>query len=37
MQFGSPLPITGNGREEHQTVVSFIAENLARWQAATAR
>lgn len=37
IRFGPPLPITGNGREEHQTVVSFIAENLARWQAATTR
>lgn len=29
--FGAPLTVTGKGNDEHQRVVSFIQEHLARW------
>ncbi|MBD3220568.1 1-acyl-sn-glycerol-3-phosphate acyltransferase [bacterium] len=32
MRFGAPMAIEGPGRAEHQAIVSFIQENLARWQ-----
>jgi 1-acyl-sn-glycerol-3-phosphate acyltransferase len=32
MRFGAPMAVTANGREEHQAIVAFIAENLATWQ-----
>jgi len=30
--FGAPMPVGGSGKEEHNTVVAFIEENLAKWQ-----
>ena len=32
-EFGAPLRVEGNGREQHKQVVSFIAERLKRWGA----
>jgi 1-acyl-sn-glycerol-3-phosphate acyltransferase len=29
--FGSPLPITGNGKREHQIVVQFVAQHMMEW------
>jgi len=29
--FGNPLVITGNGRVEHESIVRFIQEKLAKW------
>jgi len=31
IEFGKPMPINGNGKEEHQQVVDFIAERLTAW------
>ena len=31
MQFGKPMAIEGNGREEHQAIMEFIEENLGKW------
>ena len=31
-RFGAPITITGNGREEHQRIIRFIAEQLRRWK-----
>jgi len=31
IQFGHPLPVTGNGREQHDETVRFISEHLAAW------
>ncbi len=30
-KFGAPIEITGNGKEEHTAVVSFIQKQLAEW------
>jgi 1-acyl-sn-glycerol-3-phosphate acyltransferase len=30
-KFGAPIAVEGKGREAHQTVVEFIAENLKAW------
>jgi 1-acyl-sn-glycerol-3-phosphate acyltransferase len=32
-EFGAPLRVEGNGREQHKHVVSFIAERLKGWGA----
>ncbi|MEI7981622.1 MAG: lysophospholipid acyltransferase family protein [Bacteroidota bacterium] len=29
--FGEPIPVSGNGKEEHRKVIAFIEENLSRW------
>ncbi|MCH5276280.1 MAG: 1-acyl-sn-glycerol-3-phosphate acyltransferase [Desulfovibrionaceae bacterium] len=31
-RFGSPVPVTGNGREEHAAVVSFIRKTFDAWR-----
>ena len=31
MDFGEPFPITGNGNEEHKSVVAFIEARLKKW------
>lgn len=31
MTFGEPLPIHGNGKEEHARIVGFISSELAKW------
>jgi 1-acyl-sn-glycerol-3-phosphate acyltransferase len=33
IRFGEPMTIEGSGREEHQSIVSFIQANLAAWAA----
>jgi 1-acyl-sn-glycerol-3-phosphate acyltransferase len=33
IQFGNPLSVTGNGREQHDATVRFISEHLAAWSA----
>lgn len=30
-QFGSPIPVVGNGQAAHRSVVEFISQNLAAW------
>jgi hypothetical protein len=30
-KFGEPVAVEGKGREAHQSVVEFIAENLTAW------
>jgi len=30
--FGAPFTVTGKGNEEHQRVIQFISEHLAKWQ-----
>jgi 1-acyl-sn-glycerol-3-phosphate acyltransferase len=32
MRFGAPMTVEGNGKAEHQAIVEFIQENLARWR-----
>lgn len=32
IRFGAPMVITGNGREQHQSIVAFITEHLGRWR-----
>jgi 1-acyl-sn-glycerol-3-phosphate acyltransferase len=31
MKFGEPMPINGNGKEEHKKIIDFIAGHLAEW------
>jgi len=31
MAFGEPMPVNGNGKEEHKKIVDFIADHLAEW------
>lgn len=31
VEFGAPIEITGNGQQEHASIVSFIGERLRRW------
>jgi 1-acyl-sn-glycerol-3-phosphate acyltransferase len=31
IEFGSPIPVDGNGQETHRRVVSFLQRNLSRW------
>ncbi len=31
-EFGEPIEITGNGKQEHEQVMEFIQTRLARWQ-----
>lgn len=31
-EFGEPIDIKGNGREEHERIMNFIQTRLARWQ-----
>jgi len=31
MAFGDPITITGNGKEQHQKIIDFIAEKLQSW------
>ena len=31
-QFGQPMPITGNGKEEHAAICHFIRSHLQRWE-----
>ncbi len=31
MEFGAPLAITGNGKEQHEAVVEFIRSRLVAW------
>ena len=31
-RFSEPMTITGTGKEENQKIISFIQENLSRWQ-----
>ena len=31
MSFGSPIHITGNGKQEHQKILSFIGDTLQGW------
>jgi 1-acyl-sn-glycerol-3-phosphate acyltransferase len=33
MHFGSPMEITGNGKQEHAQIIQFIMENLEQWNA----
>jgi 1-acyl-sn-glycerol-3-phosphate acyltransferase len=30
--FGEPIPVAGNGRDEHQQVIAFIREHLEKWK-----
>jgi 1-acyl-sn-glycerol-3-phosphate acyltransferase len=30
--FGIPLPIRGNGKQEHESVLAFIMEKLKEWE-----
>lgn len=30
-RFGEPITLKGNGSEEHETILSFIKENIIRW------
>ncbi|RME67325.1 MAG: 1-acyl-sn-glycerol-3-phosphate acyltransferase [Verrucomicrobia bacterium] len=30
-RFGQPMAVSGNGREEHETIVAFIVDNLRAW------
>ena len=30
-KFGAPLEISGNGRQQHEACIDFIAENLKSW------
>jgi 1-acyl-sn-glycerol-3-phosphate acyltransferase len=30
--FGKPMEIKGRGADEHQAIISFIQESLARWE-----
>ena len=32
-RFGEPLEITGTGKDQHNAIVAFIQENLAKWEA----
>jgi 1-acyl-sn-glycerol-3-phosphate acyltransferase len=32
MVFGEPFSITGSGKEENQAIISFIIENLKKWE-----
>jgi 1-acyl-sn-glycerol-3-phosphate acyltransferase len=32
IKFGEPIPVKGNGKEEHQKVLDFIAGNLEKWK-----
>jgi 1-acyl-sn-glycerol-3-phosphate acyltransferase len=31
MAFGDPIHVTGNGKQEHQQILSFIGDTLRRW------
>lgn len=31
-EFGPPLPVTGNGKAEHEHIVRFITDRLAQWR-----
>jgi hypothetical protein len=31
IQFGPPIPVTGNGKAEHQASMAWIATTLAGW------
>jgi 1-acyl-sn-glycerol-3-phosphate acyltransferase len=31
-EFGPPLAVDGNGREQHEAVIGFIGERLAKWR-----
>ena len=31
MTFGEPIHVTGNGKQEHQKIISFIGDKLKRW------
>lgn len=37
IRFGAPLRVAGNGKEEHQTIVKFIQDALAEWDAVDGR
>jgi 1-acyl-sn-glycerol-3-phosphate acyltransferase len=29
--FGEPIHVTGNGKQEHQEILTFIGDTLQRW------
>jgi 1-acyl-sn-glycerol-3-phosphate acyltransferase len=31
MAFGDPIPVSGNGKQEHREILSFIGETLRKW------
>jgi 1-acyl-sn-glycerol-3-phosphate acyltransferase len=32
MAFGDPIPVSGNGKQAHQKILSFIGQTLRRWK-----
>lgn len=30
--FGAPMPVTGNGKEQHNLIVEFIGQNIRQWK-----
>lgn len=31
IKFGKPMEVKGNGKEQHEKIIEFISENLAKW------